>query len=914
MSYKYFDILQTKTDSRDIKGLKLPNNINVVLISEPKSNKSSCCFGVYTGYSNDTFDGTAHFLEHLLFLGNSKYPNKNDFHSFIQHSGGVDNAYTTQSSTCYFIDINTHKMKEALEKLIWFFKDPLLDEKYIDSEKSIINSEHNKNINSDDWIISALFKKFMKNSNYKNFGTGNNSSLKNITRKDIKNFFDKYYRSENFYVCIVDKKNIQDMINDYIPLFSIIPNKPFENEEHNHYFDLKENNLIIYNSVSNYSLLNIFLIFDCDEKNMDNSQIGRYLINKMIKSKYENSLSYFLLENNLCYDMNSYVEDNYDEQVVINICIYPLNNDKKTIIKIIECVYSFIEYLKTIDEEIFKNFYNNYRNIKLLKLKYKKNSNSSNLAIETVENLMRYEKHYCLNKSFIFPDYNNELFEKYKKIINSTKMKIITNCKIKEFDEKKMKKEKYYKIKYYLTNIKIKKEKYNFSLTNFIIFKNVDKLIGGKKTNEMNVLNIDEHKKLYYTNNIFNDDFTAFTIIKKNNNLLNNENIVLFNIYVDLFYQTLKYYLEPLKDFEMTLNIKVVNDNIIYDFYGFSLLLENYIFHIFKKIQKEELLNEKNIEKTKKYFNTIVNTDLNNLQNEKFEKPYNLTLNKLDEIVYQQMSNIDKQKFIQNLTFENFINKYDELFCFQKETFISIGNINNQDLINKLSFNNKLCNNNNKITFIPKTQFHYTFKEDEILDNEKNNCICYCNTVNNVFLIYNEENIIIKNLYENEIIKNKLIYSLLSNIINEIIFDKLRTEKKLGYIVKSSFINYQTNEYNIMLIIYLIQSSKNLNYIQKNVEEFNLYLKELFETNIIEKKFNDIKEIKIKEFENKNFSNIKQQMNFYKNNIIYNYNHSNYKNLEIKILKNLKYTDIKQQIDKIINNEKSTIIYKSKNN
>ena len=106
MSYKYFDILQTKNDKRTIKGLKLPNNITLVLISDTHIDSSSCCIGVNTGYFSDKIDGTAHFLEHLLFLGNEKNKDKNDFYSFLQNTGGLGNAFTKQLSTCYYINTN----------------------------------------------------------------------------------------------------------------------------------------------------------------------------------------------------------------------------------------------------------------------------------------------------------------------------------------------------------------------------------------------------------------------------------------------------------------------------------------------------------------------------------------------------------------------------------------------------------------------------------------------------------------------------------------------------------------------------------------------------------------------------------------------------------------------------------------
>jgi len=911
MAYTNFDILQTKNDKREIKGLKLDNNITAVLISDNTLSKSSCCVGVHTGYSDDYFCGTAHFLEHLLFLGNTKNPDKNDFHTFIQNSGGYDNAYTSQTSTCYFININTNKMKEAIEKLVCFFKEPLLDEKYIASEKNIINSEHNKNINSDDWIMTSLFKKFMKKSNYKNFGTGNNSSLKGITRDYIKQFFDKYYRSDNIFVCIVDSKSLQDMIYQYLPIFNTIPSTKLENKAFDDYFCLKDKNLIIYNSISNHNILNIFLVFNCDEKDYDNSQITRYLISKIIKSKYEKSLAYYLLEENLCFDINCSIDENYDKQMVINICITPLTNNTNDIFMIIECVNSFIHYLQNIPEIDFQKFYNNYRNIKLLKAKYSKKPNVEDLVLDTVENLMRYDNNFCINKKYFFIPYSNEIFNKYKNIINSCELKIITNIKIKDTNKNKIKKDKYYKVDYFLTNIKIKKDKYDFALSNFIIFNDMSIFIGGNNTNKINIMNISDNQKLYYTQNIFNNDFSGFTIIRKNNNLLNNELLLMLNVYISLIYQRFKYFLDPLNDFDMKFGVSITNNFVSFNFYGFNILLENYILHIFKNFQKNEILQPNIINKIKKYFDNIIKLYIKNLENDKFDMPYNLSLNKIEDIVLNNMPNIDKINFLKNLTFEKLIANYEKIFCFEKETFISIGNLNNQDVINKLSQYNNICNTY-EVIVNPITKFNFIFPENEIIDTEQNNCICFCNIVNNIILVHNNEKIIIKEQYENDIVKNRLIYSLLSTIVNEIIFDKLRTEKKLGYIVKCLFINYQTNNNNIMIINYLIQSSKDIEYIRKCVEEFNIHLKELILRGSIKNKFDSIKDTKLKEYEKKRFTSITNQIAFYKNNIIYGSDNFNYTEIELKILTNLKYADIINHLNNITNNDKSMIIYKSK--
>ena len=49
--------------------------------------------------------GLAHFCEHLLFMGTEKYPNENEFESFISQFGGYSNASTHDDFTRYHVSI-----------------------------------------------------------------------------------------------------------------------------------------------------------------------------------------------------------------------------------------------------------------------------------------------------------------------------------------------------------------------------------------------------------------------------------------------------------------------------------------------------------------------------------------------------------------------------------------------------------------------------------------------------------------------------------------------------------------------------------------------------------------------------------------------------------------------------------------
>lgn len=62
-------------DERLYRGLKLTNGLQVILVSDPTTDKSSAALDVHVGHMSDPAElpGLAHFLEHMLFLGTEKY-------------------------------------------------------------------------------------------------------------------------------------------------------------------------------------------------------------------------------------------------------------------------------------------------------------------------------------------------------------------------------------------------------------------------------------------------------------------------------------------------------------------------------------------------------------------------------------------------------------------------------------------------------------------------------------------------------------------------------------------------------------------------------------------------------------------------------------------------------------------------
>ena len=82
--------------NRKTSKIRLSNNLEVWIISDPLAEQSAAALSVNIGSWQDPveYPGTAHFLEHMLFLGTKKYPSEDEFMSFVSQGGGQSNAYT----------------------------------------------------------------------------------------------------------------------------------------------------------------------------------------------------------------------------------------------------------------------------------------------------------------------------------------------------------------------------------------------------------------------------------------------------------------------------------------------------------------------------------------------------------------------------------------------------------------------------------------------------------------------------------------------------------------------------------------------------------------------------------------------------------------------------------------------------
>ena len=140
------DIMKHPQDKTNYLEKTLENGLKVVLCSDPTLSVSSVSMNVGVGSLNDPkeYEGMAHFLEHLLFLGTEKYPDVDEYKKYISMHGGSSNAYTATDHTNYHLQISHEALEGAIDRFAQFFIAPLFDAQYIDKERRAVHSEFKK--------------------------------------------------------------------------------------------------------------------------------------------------------------------------------------------------------------------------------------------------------------------------------------------------------------------------------------------------------------------------------------------------------------------------------------------------------------------------------------------------------------------------------------------------------------------------------------------------------------------------------------------------------------------------------------------------------------------------------------------------------------------------------------------------
>ena len=239
------DNLELKDVDKTIYKEVLDNGLLLIVIPNEKISKKKNYYfnyGTYYGALTNDFvplgsskmtkfpNGIAHFLEHKMFESEDVSP-----FDFYAKSGSYVNAFTSYKATCYVVTGNK-KMKENLEFLLTFVNTPYFTDDNVLKEQGIIIEEAAMNDDNPDYLIyRTLSRNLYKELPYNTPILGDASSIKKITKDDLYQCYNTFYRPNNMFLVVggaVDPYEVSKIVNNTLDKFSFDNKKNIKRKEY----------------------------------------------------------------------------------------------------------------------------------------------------------------------------------------------------------------------------------------------------------------------------------------------------------------------------------------------------------------------------------------------------------------------------------------------------------------------------------------------------------------------------------------------------------------------------------------------------------------------------------------------------------------------------------------------------------
>ncbi len=197
----------------------LDNGIRVV--SEEIDHVRSVSIGIWVQsgscYEDHGTNGTAHFIEHMLFKGTDRR-SAFDIASEIDSVGGVMNAFTGKELTSFYIKIPDYHLSLAIDLLADILQKSRFDVEEIGKEQSVVLQEISMLEDSPDDYIHDFFEAVFWDGHPLGLSVlGKKDQIKSLTRERLVSFFNARYRGDNLVLAAAGRLKhdvLVEMVND----------------------------------------------------------------------------------------------------------------------------------------------------------------------------------------------------------------------------------------------------------------------------------------------------------------------------------------------------------------------------------------------------------------------------------------------------------------------------------------------------------------------------------------------------------------------------------------------------------------------------------------------------------------------------------------------------------------------------
>ncbi|PJE80136.1 Protease 3 [invertebrate metagenome] len=433
-------VIKSPADNRDYRFIELDNGLKALLISDPQTDKAAAAVDVAVGsyYNPESRPGLAHFLEHMLFLGNKKYPEVNSYFKFIDAHGGSANAYTTDVRTNYYFDINSDQLQPALDQLSQFFVAPSLDPAYVDRERHAVDSEFRLHTKEDIWRTMEVLSVTSNPDHPKSrFSIGNLDTLSNDDKdslwQDLKAFYNKYYVASNMGVVVYGRESLNTLEKWVETSFSDVPDKQQPDMKIGTApYDANALGVRI-NIIPLKEARELFITFPMPTTQPYFAKKPLGYLSRILGYEGKGSLHSLLKEKGLIDSLSAYTDDTPGEFSEFSLFMELTPKGLEQVDAVTAIVFDYIELIRR--KGLQSRLYDETRQIADIDFRFKEKAKPQQTVSGLVRRLHYFPAENILNMDYLYEDYDPDLINRFLSKMTPENMRQVVIAKGQKTDK-----------------------------------------------------------------------------------------------------------------------------------------------------------------------------------------------------------------------------------------------------------------------------------------------------------------------------------------------------------------------------------------------------------------------------------------------------------------------------------------------
>ncbi|XVE58917.1 hypothetical protein DITRI_Ditri05aG0001400 [Diplodiscus trichospermus] len=388
--------------------------------AQTKKAAAAMCVGFGSFSDPPEAQGLAHFLEHMLFMGSTEFPDENEYDSYLSKHGGSSNAYTEAEHTCYHFEVEREFLNGALRRFSQFFISPLVKLEAMEREVLAVDSEFNQVLQNDSCRLQQLQCHTSEHGHpFNRFSWGNKKSLVNAVenridlRQQILKLYKDYYHGRLMKLVVIGGEPLDVLQQWVVELFSAVR----EGSQGKPEFKVegpvwKAGKLYRLEAVKDVHILELRWTLPC--------LLQEYLkkpedyLAHLLGHEGKGSLHYFLKAKGWATSLSAGVSDDGMQRssvaYIFSMSIHLSDSGLEKIFDIIGYVYQYLKLLRQLSpqEWIFKEL----QDMGNLDFRFAEEEPQDDYAAELAENLLVYPPEHVIYGGYVFEFWDEEMIRK----------------------------------------------------------------------------------------------------------------------------------------------------------------------------------------------------------------------------------------------------------------------------------------------------------------------------------------------------------------------------------------------------------------------------------------------------------------------------------------------------------------------